>query len=440
MKRPFIFFVLLIINLFIQEAYALKAEHWRTSRGAEVVFYQAMEVPMLDVNVAFAAGSAYDGAAFGLSTLTTDLLGQGSGQFDANQIADKFADIGAQYNGESSRDMVVLQLKTLTEPEALQQAIDTLALIINKPSFKQDAFWRGKNQQLLAVAQQQESPSDVANLLFFNRLYQNHPYAHAINGTTQTINKLNHYQVRSFYQRYFVAKNALIVIVGAINREKAEDIAEHLLHDLPEGEKAAPIPKAIPLAQKESISQPFPSSQTMLRIGQIGIDHHDENYFPLIVGSYILGGGSMNSLLSQELREKRGLTYNVVSQFLPMPGDGPFLISLATKNSKALDALDITHQTLNAFITKGPTEEELSAAKDYLIGSFPLSLASNNNIAGMLLRMAFYQLPDDYLDTYTSQIEAVTADAIKQAFAKRLVPDKFLIVSVGREHQKRGHE
>lgn len=147
-------------------ASSFKLQKWQTANGAQVVFYQALEVPMLDINIAFRAGSAYDGKHYGLSALTSDLLSQGNAGLDATTIAEKFANIGAQYSADSSRDMIVLKLKTLTTQEALQQALETFHLILNKPDFPQDAFHREKSQQLLAIAQNQESPDDVANLVF----------------------------------------------------------------------------------------------------------------------------------------------------------------------------------------------------------------------------------------------------------------------------------
>ena len=416
-------------------AQTFKTERWQTQNGARVVFYKAMEVPMLDINMAFAAGSAYDGSHFGLSTLTTQLLSQGTYQLNATQIAEQFADIGAQFNESVSRDMVVLQLKTLTKEDALQKSVDTLASIVSKPAFRQEAFNREKNQQLAAITQMQESPNDVANLVFFNKLYQQHPYAHSVQGTIESVKAIKSSQVREFYKRFFVAKNAVIVIVGAVDSEKAHKLAEQLTKSLPQGQEAPPVPKATQLTAGENVSINFPSSQTMLRIGQVGIDHTAPDYFPLMIGNYILGGGSLVSRLSHEVREKRGLTYGVDSQLMPMPGNGSFLISLSTQNKQATTALKITEETLSGILASGPNEEELQAAKQYMIGSFPLSLASNGSIAGMLLRISFYHLPDDYLDTYTARISAVSVDDIKKAFKNLIHPDKMLYVSVGSSQQ-----
>jgi len=413
-------------------AKSFKPQQWETSHGARVVFYQAMEVPMLDINIAFAAGSAYDGKQFGLSALTTRLLNQGNAGLDANTIAEKLAETGAQYDSDTSRDMVVLSLKTLTSPTALKAATDTVALIINHPDFTHEAFKREQNQQLMAIAQSLEAPEQVANQAFFKALYQTHPYAHSINGDTDTVKVLRVEQVRNFYRQFFVNKNALIVMVGAIDDATAHQLAEKLTGRLPKGRTAAPIPKASPLKEEINIEIPFPASQTFLRLGQLGIDHHDKHYFPLQVGNYILGGGGLVSRLALEVREKRGLTYGVYSQFSPMPGLGPFVISLSTQGTQAATATKVTRETLSSFITTGPDEQELLEAKQYMAGSFPLSLASNSSIADMLLKIAFYHLPDNYLDTYISQINAVNRSQIKQAFQQLITPDTLLQVTVGK--------
>ncbi|PJE08606.1 pitrilysin family protein [Legionella sp.] len=413
-------------------ANSLKTQQWKTSQGARVVFYQAQEVPMLNISIAFAAGSAYDGNQFGLSTLTTNLMNQGSAGMDATKVAENLADTGAQFVSENSRDMVALSLKTLTNPNAMKKALETFAAIVTKPDFPKEAFEREKNQQLLSIAQTQESPDDVANQLLFKKLYLDHPYAHSINGTKETVMAMSSTDVRNFYKRYFVSANAVIVIVGAVDTVTAHRVAEQITAGLAQGQAAPTIPKALPLAAGEKVSVDFPSSQTMLRLSEIGIDHHDPAYFPLTVGNYILGGGALVSILSREVREKRGLTYGVTSQFMPMPGNGPFIISLSTENKEAATALKVTEDTLANYLQNGPSEKELADAKQYLMGSFPLSLASNASIANMLLRIVFYNLPANYLDTYVDRINAVTTAEIKQAFQKQIHPDKMLVIAVGK--------
>lgn len=432
MRRLIPLLTLLLLSI-SQTAIAkpFKIEKWVTKNGVKVVFYKAMEVPMVDISLAFAAGSAFDGKHHGLSTLTANLMNQGSSGEDATSLAETLADTGAQFNAQNSKDMAVYTLRTLSNKKALEKSTEVFEKIINHPDFPNEAFEREKKQQLMAIEQAKDSPDEVATLTFFKTLYQDHPYAHSPLGTKDTVNALNKGQVLEFYKHYYVAHNALLIIVGALDLPQAQQLADKLTKALPQGEKAQAIPKAALSPLAKTINIPFPSSQTKVRLGQIGIDHHNPNYFPLLVGNYILGGGTLLSRLGLEVREKRGLTYGVTSQFVSMPGSGPFLISLSTKNDSTKDALKITQDTLQTFINEGPTEKELDAAKQYLSGSFPLSLGSNSAIASLLLRMSFYQLPDDFLDTYVNRIKNTTREQIRQAFAQQVHPDSMLLLTVG---------
>ncbi len=430
-RTIFITILLLAANPVL--AASFETREWQTTNGARVVFHHAPEVPMLDINVAFAAGSARDGAQFGLSALTTNLMDQGNGGLKAGEIADKFADTGAQYGLASAQDMMMLSLRTLTTPEALNKATELFALLVNHPDFPEDAFNREKNQQLLAIKQREESPDKVAKEAFYQALYDQHPYAHPVNGLYHTVEALEVRDVRHFHHHYIVGSNAVIVLVGGIDEAMAHQLAERIVHDLPKGQPAPPLPKATPLTKELNIEIPHPASQTVLRMGQLGITHQNKDYFPLLVGNYILGGGSLVSILADELREKRGLTYGVYSEFSPMPGVGPFMISLSTRNNQAKTAMAVTHETLAAFVKSGPTEQELRAAKQYLTGSFPLSLDNNRSIANTLLRLTFYHLPKDFLNTYIAHVNAVSTADIKQAFQQQIHPDKLLQVSVGRK-------
>ncbi|MDF1646544.1 MAG: pitrilysin family protein [Legionellaceae bacterium] len=427
-------FVTLWLTLFnsVGIAGSLPIQRWQTKQGTPVVFYQAMDIPMLNISLAFRAGTAYDKQNFGLSTLTTRLLNQGNDGLDADTLANQFAETGAQASNENNRDMIVMHLKTLTEKEALKKATHLFVRMVKQPDFPKKAFEREKNQQRMAIKHALESPDEVANQTFFRALYQAHPYAHPINGELKTLDAITLKDVRHFHQTFFVSQNATLVLVGALSRTEAELLAEQITLNIPKGKKAPHIPNAKPLPEGMDINVPFPSSQTVLRLGQLGINHHNPLYFPLLVGNYTLGGGSLVSRLAEELREKRGLTYGVHSQFIPMPELGPFVIGFSTQTTQAEMAEKLTRDTLKAFVQTGPNAEELKAAKQYLIGSFPLSIASNQSMAGILLKIAFYGLPDDYLDTYTQQINAVSTQQIQTAFQKNVQPDSLLQVMVGK--------
>jgi zinc protease len=409
----------------------LPITHFSTTEGTPVAFYQASEVPILDVSIAFYAGSAYEGRHFGLSALITDLIDQGNAGKTADVIANQFAEVGSQFSTQSERDYIALHTRTLNTPQALSQTIQTLSEVIGQPDFPETAFKQKKNQQLLRIRQNNESGDHIADRTFYQTLYGQHPYAHPIDGTQESVNALSLKDVQEFYNHFFVTKNAVIVLVGAIDIKEAHAIAEKLSHSLHKGPHAKLLPKPQALSEEMNIEVPLETTQTVIRLGQLGINAQSPDYFPLLVGNYILGGGNLVSQLAITLREKRGLTYGVYSQFVPLLAEGPFIISLSTEKTQKNTAEQLTRETLSEFIAKGPTNQELESAKKYLTGSFPLSIASNQSIAQLLLKMTLLDLPNNYLDTYTQHIESVTKTEIQAAFKRHIQPKKLINVQVG---------
>ena len=431
MNKKLTYLIISIIFLGWGSANALEQLEWVSKNGMRVSFYPTSEVAMLDVRLAFQAGSAYDKQAFGLSALTASLIGDGCKGMNADAIAERYEDVGAQFSASTDRDMSVFSLRSLSDPSALQQGVDMFINAIATATFSKSDFTREKRRLLSSIAQSQESPSQVGSDLFYEKLYQNHPYAHPISGTKSSINALNRAQVEAFYHQYYVAQNATLVLVGDITLEKAKQISEQLSQALPLGKKAAKIPAAKALTSAAKVDKRFPSSQASIRLGEIGINYQNKDYFSLVVGNYMLGGGALVSRLAIEVREKRGLTYGIQSAFKPLFAKGPFVIGLATKSSQAGTALKVTKDVLQHYLNAGPSEADLTAAKQYLGGSFPLELASNNQIANILLRMAFYNLPRSYLNNYIKNINAVSVLDITTAMRGHIHPAKMLLVQVG---------
>jgi zinc protease len=230
-----------------------------------------------------------------------------------------------------------------------------------------------------------------------------------------------------------VARNAVLAIVGDVDRARAEQLAAQLAARLPAGERADPLP-AVPRLEKASIERIYhPSAQTTVRMGAPGMHRGDPDYFPLYIGNHVLGGSGLVSRLSDELREKRGLSYSASSYFSPMEQDGPYLLSLQTRNDQADAALGVMRETLQKFVEEGPTDAELVAAKKNITGGFPLMIDSNAKILSYLVMIGFYGLPLDYLDTFSATVEAVTREQIIDAFRRRVQPDAMATVIVGGE-------
>ena len=406
-------------------------QHWVTGNGARVYFVASPELPIVDIRVVFDAGSARDGAQGGLAQLTNGLLDQGAGKLNADQIAERLEGVGANLNTSSYRDMAIVSLRSLTDPTLLDPALDIMALVVDQPSFPEDAFKLQQKRTLIALRGQKESPSAIAQKAFFAAVYGDHPYASPPLGTEESVSALTRQDVADYHRRYYTGRNAVVAIVGAIDRPAAEKIAKQVVGKLPAGMAAAELPPVkLPGAPKmERIA--YPSAQTHILMGQPGMTRDDPDYFPLLLGNHILGGSGLISRISDEVREKRGLAYSAYSYLAPMHVAGPFIAGLQTRNEKAQAALDVLRDTVSTFIDKGPTADELSAAKKNITGGFALNLDSNSKIVDNLASIGFYKLPLDYLDTYNHHIEAVTAEQIRDAFRRRIHPQDMATVMVG---------
>jgi zinc protease len=243
--------------------------------------------------------------------------------------------------------------------------------------------------------------------------------------------KLSREDIQQFHKRYYVASNAVIAIVGAVTRQEAETLAQQVIGKLPAGKEAPPLPAVTSLSASRLEQIGFPSQQTHILIGQPGIKRGDPDYFPLYVGNHILGGGGLVSRLSEEIREKRGLSYSTYSYFSPMRMAGPYILGLQTRNDQTAEAHRLMQKVLSEFVAHGPTAEELDAARKNITGGFPLRIASNSKIASYIAMIGFYGLPLDYLDRFNERVEAVTLEQIRDAFQRRVAPDKMLTVIVG---------
>ena len=411
---------------------AVNIQHWQTSSGAEVYFVENHDLPIVDLSVNFAAGSARDTAEkSGLAGITRYMMTLGAAGMSDEVIANKLADIGAVLGGEFDGDRAALKLRTLSSEREQKQALDVFVKILQKPDFPASVLAREKARIISGLEESATQPEGMVSKAFMTALYGNHPYGLDESGEIATVGKLSVADLQAFYQQYYRANGAVIAMMGDLSRAQAEAIAESMVSGLPKGPANPAIaqvtyPKA-PVMQRIA----HPASQSHILLGYPGIKRGDPDLFPLYLGNYVLGGGGFVSRLTEEVREKRGLVYSVYSYFMPMAEVGTFQIGLQTKKEQADEALKIVRATLADFLAKGVTDAELKAAKANVIGGFPMRIDSNSKILDYLAVIGFYKLPLNYLDEYNSKVAAVTAAQIKDAFNRRLKPENFVTVIVG---------
>ena len=411
---------------------ALNIQHWQTSTGAAVYFVENHSLPMIDLSVNFAAGSAYDPAEkSGLAGVTKYMMSLGAGGLGEDVISNQLSDVGAGLGGDFDLDRAAFKLRTLSSNKEKSQALATLKTILQQPDFSEKVLAREKARMIASLQEAATQPESIASQAFMTALYGTHPYAQDGDGTEASIKQLKREDLVHFYQQFYGAKGAVIALIGDLTREEANQMAENLTSGLPAATQAHSIaPVALPTAPVEK-RIPHPASQSHILLGYPGTKRGDPDLFPLTVGNYILGGGGFVSRLTEEVREKRGLVYSVYSYFSPMQAFGSFQIGLQTKKEQADEALKVVHAILDKFLKNGVTEQELKAAKSNMIGGFPMRIDSNKKILDYLSVIGFYKLPLNYLDEYNQKVAAVTAAQIKEAFNRRVKPEHFVTVVVG---------
>ncbi|CAG9175170.1 pitrilysin family protein [Cupriavidus respiraculi] len=415
---------------------AIPIEHWTAPTGAKVYYVHSPSIPMLDVNVDFDAGGRYDPAGkAGLATLTAALLDKGAAAVDGQpardeaQIADAFADTGANFGGAAGGDRGGIGLRTLTAQPERSQALTLAAQLIKAPTYPDAVVTREKQRLIAAIREADTRPGAIADKLLSKAIYPNHPYG--VTATPESVESITRADLERFWRDNYTASRAVVTLIGAIDRKEAEAIAVQLTQGLPAGTR----PPAMPDVQMNipaSVQRvPHPAQQATVLLGQPAIARGDPDYFALLVGNYILGGGGFSSRLTDQVREKRGLTYGVDSYFAPSKQPGPFGIGLQTKKDQAEEALALVRQVVERFVTEGPTDKELKAAKDNLINGFPLRIDSNRKLLTNVANIGWYGLPLDYLDTWTAQIGKVTRQQVREAFQRHVRPDAMATVVVG---------
>jgi zinc protease len=433
MKLGLMVFWAVCVTAFTSSAWAASdlPQSWTTPKGLKVIFKAAPGLPMVDLRLVFDAGSARDGQAFGLASMTSAQFALASTSRSEQAVAEGFEQVGARFSTSSFKDMAVVQLRSLTRETLLSQSMELMTDLLAHPAFDAQIFEREKKRLIVDLQEVKHQPNTLASQAFSRLLYGSHPYAHPVDGTETSVQAIQVSDLRDFYKNHYVAQNGVLAMVGALSLEQAKALAAQIDNALTMGEKAPaiPAPKAMMQAKQEWIE--FPSNQTQLFIGQLGMKRGDADYFPLYLANHILGGSGFGSRLMQEVREKRGLTYSVYSYFSPMRERGPFLMSTQTRNDRADESQKVMLDTLARFVAQGPTEQELQASKDNVLGGFALKIDSNKEQVEYWAMIGFYDLPLTYLHDFQNQIRRVSVSDIRKALARRIQTDRLVSVRLG---------
>ena len=424
----------------LSSAYAiLPIEKLDSYRGAQAFLVQTKALPMVDIEISIDAGDRYDPAVkSGLATVAGQLMNYGAksnvGLLTEAQIADEIADLGANLNVSVGGERAVMRIRTLSRKDLRDRAVQLASAMLSAPTYDAKILVREKQRMTTALLESDTKPESVLDRRFRKAVYGNYPLANS--PSVQSITNINATDLQQFHKQFYRGDRMIVSIVGDVSKAEAAEIVQSLLQKVPQsGSPIAKLPEfnrspIEPLSQRK-VNIPFDSQQAHIAMGMTAVTRSNPDYFPLLVGNYILGGGGFVSRLMSEVREKRGLAYSVSSYFAPGKDVGIFQAGLQTKNDQAALALEVLSTTITQFIANGPTQTELDAAKANLMNGYPLRIDNNRKLLDNVSSIAWNNLPLDTMDVWTKQVEAVSLEQVQQAFQKYLAMDRMKIVVLG---------
>lgn len=422
-----------LLLLALPSAHALDIQRWRTAEGATVLLVERHENPIVDISVQFpAAGSIADSQGKnGVSDFAAGLLTTGTKKHDEENFNKRINDLAAQLESDNDRESSSLTLRSLSRPATLRQAGELMQQALSQPRYDAEVFRRTRQQAELALRQNESQPGYIAMRESVKLDYPQHPYSAAAYTSVQSLQAVSLDDVKTFHRNQYAKEGAVVALVGDLNRQQADRLVGNLLKGLPEkAQTAAKVPPVNEQAGRRA-DIPFASEQAQVVMSMPLISRNDPDYYALVAGNYILGGGGFDSRLMKTLRDEHGYVYGVSSNLMPQREKGRFVIQFATQKSQAPKALEAAEAVLRRFIAEGPTEAELQQAKDNIIGSFPLRFDTNQKLLGYLGMIGLYDLPSDWMEQYPKKIEALTVDDVKKAWQLRVKPENLNTVVVG---------
>ncbi|MQA91263.1 MAG: insulinase family protein [Gemmatimonas sp.] len=404
------------------------------SNGLNVWIVERSGIPLVTVRLVLDAGAITDpGPLTGRASLTAEMLTEGTSNRSATQIADEVEFLAANLNAGAGRETAAVTLGTLSRN--LEPALDLFADVIRNPAFAQEDWDRVQDQRLVSLLQSLDQPTVLAGQEFSRTVYgDEHPYGRRVEGTPETVERITSDDLRAFHAEYYRPEDGNLTVVGDVEADRVVGLLEEAFggwQGAPPGRAAPPsAPAAQPRTQIFLLDKPG-AAQSEVRIGHVGVDRANEDYFPLQVLNALLGG-QFTSRINLNLREDKGYTYGASSAFQMGRIAGPFVASGGVQTAVTKESILEFMRELEEIQTSRPaTDEEVEFARTSIIRQEPLTLETNAQIAGRLQELIVYGLPLDYFDEYTERFAEVTTADVNRVAREYLRPDAFAIVVVG---------
>ena len=386
-------------------------------------------IPFVALEIRFRGGASLDDPEKrGAINLMTGLLEEGAGDMDARDFSRAQEELATSLGFDASRDSVSISARFLTENR--EASIALLRAALHTPRFDQDAIDRVRGQVLSIIESDKKDPDDIASRTFAEIAYGDHPYAHPVNGTTESVTALTRDDILAAHKSVFALDQIYVGAVGDITPETLGNLLDDLLGGLPQTGAPKPPRADVDIPAGVTVVD-FPTPQSVAVFGHDGISQSDPDFFAALILNQVLGGGSFESRLMNEVREKRGLTYGVYSYLASRDLADVYMGSVSSSNDRIGEAIEVIRDEWTKAAENGVTQEELDAAKTYVTGAYPLRFDGNGPIANILVGMQMLGLPIDYIPTRNDKVEAVTLADVKRVAGELLDPENLHFVVVG---------
>ena len=436
MKKFFLAAVTIALFLNGSPAFARKVldiESVQSPGGIKAWLAENHSVPVISIQFAFrGAGSVNDPAdKQGLARMASNTMDEGAGDLDSEHFQKELQDLSIDLHFDASRDDFMGTLKTLTSNE--DRAFQLLTLALTKPRFDDEAIARMRAANQSRIRSSLVDPQWIAARILNDVAFAGHPYSKNSGGTLSSLNKITAADLHRFHDEYFAKNNLVISVAGDITKEKLAKLLDQIFGKISSN---AILPSA-PLGiiniggAGETTVYKTDIPQTILEFMQPGIARKDPDYQLAQVMNFVLGSSGFGSHLTEEIREKRGLTYGIYSSFMNMRYFSGLGVSTSTENINAREIITRVKDEWKKMRETPITDKELKDAQSYLVGSLPLSLTSTDEISGMMLSLELDDLPIDYLEKRKEMIKKATAAEVQRVAKRILDENKFAVILVG---------
>jgi zinc protease len=420
-----------LVAAFGSPARAVTIERVVSPGGIEAWLVAEPSIPAIALRLAFRGGAGMDpGGKAGLADMVSGLLDEGAGELDSKAFQQRLNDLAITLAFEAGRDHFDATLRTLSENR--DAAFGLLKLALTEPRFDAEPVERIRSQLLVGLARSAEDPNAIAARSWFAAVFPDHPYGRPVRGTMESIKVITVDDLRVFVRDRLARDNLVIGVAGDITAEVLAPLLDETFGGLPESAVPEAVPEVRPSAAGETMVVERDIPQSVVVFGHEGLKRDDPDYYAAYVMNYILGGGGFSSRLTREVRERRGLAYSVHSYLRPMDHVGLVVGGVATENERLAESLAVIRDEWRRLRAGGVTDEEISHAKRYLTGSFPLRLDNRRKIAGILVAIQLDELGIDFLERRNGLIEAVSAEDIGRVVERLIRPETLTVVVVGK--------